>query len=67
MREMDIKQVSRRPSNLERMRFIQTTSSKKPRSEIEKVLLMRSIRNRFLKSLEEGKIQIKSEREWVLF
>lgn len=66
MREMDISQLARPANNLKQIRYIQTSGSMKPRSEAEILLLMRSTRNRFLKSLEEGRIQIISEREWTL-
>lgn len=63
---MDISKLSRSANNLDQMKFIQTSASMKPRLGPEIVLLMRSARSCFLKSLDEGKIQIKSEREWIL-
>lgn len=66
MRDMDISDLSRSANNSEQLKFIRTSVSMKPHSEPEIVLLMRSARSRFLKSLDEGKIQIKSEREWIL-
>lgn len=66
MREMNLFDIVRPKNNLERTKFIHTRSSQKIRSEDEMVLLMKSARNRFRKSIEAGRIEIVGEREWKL-
>ncbi|MGM1048279.1 MAG: hypothetical protein ACQEXX_19335 [Bacillota bacterium] len=66
MIEMDISQLHINAPNKERISWIKTSASSKRRSETEKVLLMRSTRNQFLRAVEKGKIVIHSKTEWTL-
>lgn len=66
MREMNLLDVVRPKNNRERTKMITTGASQKTRSEDEIVILMKSARNRFKKSIAAGQIEIVSEREWTL-
>ncbi|MFC7677938.1 hypothetical protein [Paenibacillus sp. GCM10028914] len=66
MREMDISQFHIDAPNKERISWVKTSYTSKKRSDTEKVLLMRSARNQFIKAVEEGKIVIHSKTEWTL-
>lgn len=66
MREMNIEDITRRNKNREQIKFIHTQLSRKKRSEDEMVMLMKSARNRFKKSVDDGRIEIISKHEWTL-
>lgn len=66
MREMNLDDIAKRNSKRQQIKIINTPSSKKRRSEEEMIILMRSARNRFLKSVEDGRIKIISKHEWTL-
>ena len=63
---MNLTDVKRPITNLVRTRIITTRASGKIRSEDEMIILMKCARNRLRKSLESGRIEIVSEREWTL-
>ncbi|KOY17686.1 hypothetical protein [Paenibacillus xylanivorans] len=66
MIEVNILDMTAPKNNRKRMEVIITSSSSKIRSEDEMILLMKTARNRFKKSLESGRIEIINEREWKL-
>jgi hypothetical protein len=66
MREMNLLDAVRPTNNRDRLKVIKTNSSRKIRPEDEVVMLMKSARNRFKKSVSAGRIEIVSEREWTL-
>lgn len=60
-------QDAMRPKNRERMKVITTRASRKIRSEDEMIILMKSTRNRFKKSVAAGgRIEIVGVHEWTL-
>jgi len=65
MREMNLSDAER-TNNRNRVNFITTRTSSKLRPDDEIAILMRSARNRFLKSVAAGRIEIISKREWTL-
>lgn len=66
MREMNLSDAVSPRNNRERMKVITTQASRKIRSEDEVVMLMKSARNRFRKSVAVGRIEILHKREWTL-
>jgi len=64
MREMNLLDAVRPKNNLERIKVIFTRASQKIRPEEEMILLMKSARNRFRRTVATGRIEIVSEREW---
>ena len=66
LREMNFGDIGRPKNNLERVRVIQTRSSRKVKPDDEIIMLMRTARNKFRKSIDSGKITILNEREWML-
>ena len=66
MREMNLSDMIRPGSNLRQVKIVKTRVSRKPRSEDEIVILMKTVRKRFAKAVASGRIQKISEREWIL-
>mgnify|MGYP001248596031 CR=1 FL=1 len=66
MREMNISDIQNAADFPRRASIIKTKSSRKPRPEDEMIMLMNNARRRFKKQLDEGRIEIVSEREWIL-
>ncbi|MGC5775406.1 hypothetical protein [Paenibacillus pabuli] len=66
MIEVNLLDMMALKNNRKRMEVIVTSASSKIRPEDEMILLMKTARNRFKKSLESGRIEIINEREWKL-
>lgn len=63
---MNLADIAQRNNNRKQINIVNTPLSRKKRSEDEMVMLMRSARNRFKKSLDDGRIEIHSKFEWTL-
>jgi hypothetical protein len=63
---MNLSDIRRGGSNLRQVNIVRTRISRKPRSEDEIVILMKTIRNRVAKAAASGRIRKIGEREWML-
>ncbi|WP_440115710.1 hypothetical protein [Paenibacillus sp. QZ-Y1] len=66
MIEVNLLDMMAPKNNRKRMKVIVTSASSTIRPADEMILLMKTARNRFKKSLESGRIEIINEREWKL-
>jgi hypothetical protein len=63
---MNLSDMIRSESRLRQVNIVKTRVSRKPRSEDEIIILMKTVRNRFAKAVASGRIQKVGEREWIL-